>query len=258
MADATIKTTRKLLHKMTEQIEEGKMHSTNMGTLHQLQSSIEARQTEVEKSYKSIAMELSKIDHFREQDLPKFKALQDSFTNAQIQQPTDLTQILKTVDDRISDSIQQLESQLNSRPAAAHVVQMIHDETKFHDLVKRLDDAESAIFEYSQTNHAGPSSPVNEDTISAMVDTRMVSYNARDKNELRNILDTQCQVLEDIETHLRHLDAESDDRVMHLVDSRMQRNAVVDHQHLQQVLNTHQSTLQQTTTDVLTTLQKEK
>jgi hypothetical protein len=64
--------------------------------------------------------------------------------------------------------------------------------------------------------------------------------------------------LEDIETHLRHLDAESDDRVMHLVDSRMQRNAVVDHQHLQQVLNTHQSTLQQTTTGVLTTLQKEK
>jgi hypothetical protein len=27
--------------------------------------------------------------------------------------------------------------------------------------------------------------------------------------------------------------------VMHLIDSRMQHNAVVDHQHLQQVLTTH-------------------
>jgi hypothetical protein len=67
----------------------------------------------------------------------------------------------------------------------------------------------------------------------------MVSYNARDKNELRNILDTQCQVLEDIEARLRHLDAENDEQVMHLIDSRMQHNVVVDHQHLQQVLTTH-------------------
>jgi chromosome segregation ATPase len=169
-ADETITTTRELLREMTEQIEEGKKHSANMGTLDQLQSSIEARQTEVEKLHETIAMELSKIDHFREQDVPKFTALKDSIAKAQIQQPTDLTQIHHIVDEQILTSIQHLESQLDSRPAAAHVVQMIHDETKFHDLAKRLDDAESALFEYSQTNQAGPSPPVNQDTISAMVD----------------------------------------------------------------------------------------
>jgi DNA repair exonuclease SbcCD ATPase subunit len=173
-ADETITTTHELLREMTEQIEEGKKHSANMGTLDQLQSSIEARQTEVEKLHETIAMELSKIDHFREQVVPKFTApctaLKDSIAKAQIQQPTDLTQIHHIVDEQILTSIQHLESQLDSRPAAAHVVQMIHDETKFHDLAKRLDDAESALFEYSQTNQAGPSPPVNQDTISAMVD----------------------------------------------------------------------------------------
>ena len=139
-------------------------------------------------------------------------ALQDSFTTAHSQQPTNRQQILKTIDGKVLDNIQKLETQLDSRPVAAHAVQMIHDETKIHDLVKRLEDAESALFELSrnnQANHTHLSPPVTQVAISAMVDTWMVSYNARDKDELRSILDTQRQVLEDIETRLRHIDAET-------------------------------------------------
>jgi hypothetical protein len=106
---------------------------------------------------------------------------------------------------------------------------MIHDKTRIHDLVQRIDDAEATLFELTQNNQANlthQSPSVTQATILAMVDTRMVSYNARDKDELRNILDTQHHVLEDIETHLRHIDAENDDRVEHLVDERMQCNAM--------------------------------
>jgi hypothetical protein len=57
---------------------------------------------------------------------------------------------------------------------------------------------------------------------------------------------------------LRHLDAENDEQVEHVVDSRMQRNALVDQQHLQQLLASHQTALDQTKTGTLTTIQKEK
>ena len=57
---------------------------------------------------------------------------------------------------------------------------------------------------------------------------------------------------------MRHLDAENDEQVEHVVDSRMQRDALVDQQHLQQLLASHQTTLDQTKTGTLTTIQKEK
>jgi hypothetical protein len=146
---------------MKKQIEEGKRHSANMGTLFQLQSSIESRQTEaeVEHLHDLVTKEMSKLEHFRTVDLPSFRTLHDSFVQAQSKQPTDLQHILQ-VDDRIKKNIWTLESKLESLPAAAHVVQMIHDETKIHDLVKRVDDAERAIFDHAPTTLTGISQDV--------------------------------------------------------------------------------------------------
>jgi hypothetical protein len=131
---------------------------------------------------------------------------------------------------------------------------MIHDETKINELVKRVDDAERAIFD----NPNMASTAISQDIISAMVDTRMVTYNASDKDELRSILANQRRVLEDIESRLRNLDAENDERVENVVDARMQRNAVVDQHQLNLLLSTHQSNLQQTVTDTLAAIGKEK
>jgi hypothetical protein len=241
---------------MKKQIEEGKRHSANMGTLFQLQASIESCQTEVEHLHDLVTKEMSKLEQFCTVDLPSFKTLHDSFAQAQSKQPTDLQHILQTVDDRIKENIRTMESKLESLPAAAHVVQMIHDETKIHDLVKRVDDAERAIFDHAPTPTA--STGISQDAISAMVDTRMVTYNASDKDELRSILANQRRVLEDIELRLRNLDAENDDRIENIVDTRMQRNTIVDQHQLQLLLSTHQSTLQQTVTNSLTAIQKEK
>jgi hypothetical protein len=132
---------------MKEQIEEGKRHSANMGTLFQLQSAIESRQTEVEHLHELVTTKMSKFEQFRTVDLPSFKTLHDSLVQLQSKQPTDLQHILQTVDNRMMENIWTLESKLNSLPAAAHVVQMIHDETKITDLVKRVEDAERAIFD---------------------------------------------------------------------------------------------------------------
>jgi hypothetical protein len=79
----------------------------------------------------------------------------------------------------------------------------------------------------------------------------MVTYNASDKDELHSILANQRRVLEDIESRLRNLDAENDDRIETIIDTRMQRNAIVDHHQLQLLPSTHQSALQQTVTDSL-------
>ena len=106
-----------------------------------------------------------------QRDIPKFKTLHDSFVKTQSQQPTDLQQILKSVNDKVLENIRKLESKLDSLPAAAHVVQMIHDETKIHDLIKQVDDAERALFEYSQTVQPGTSPTISQDVISARVDT---------------------------------------------------------------------------------------
>jgi chromosome segregation ATPase len=192
--DEMITTTKTLLGTMKEQIEVGKQHSTNMGTLHQLQSSIEARQSKVEQLHESIVTELSKIEDFRKMDLPQFKSLHDSFITAQSKQPTDLHTILKAADNKVLENIHKIESQLDKCPAAEHALQMIHDETKINDLIKQMDDTERALFEYGQSLQAD-TPPVSQATVSAMVDARMVTYNTRDKDNLRNILDTQCQVL---------------------------------------------------------------
>jgi arsenate reductase-like glutaredoxin family protein len=90
----------------------------------------------VEHLHDLATKEMSKLEHFCTVDLPSFKTLHDSFVQAQSKQPTDLQHILQTVDDRIKENIRKLESKLESLPAAVHVVQMIHDETKIHDLVR--------------------------------------------------------------------------------------------------------------------------
>jgi hypothetical protein len=202
---------------------------------------------------------MSTLEHFHTVDLPtRFKTLHDSFIQAQSKQPTDIQHILRNVDDRILKNTRKLESKLESLPAAAHVVQMIHDETKIHDLVQRIDDAERAIFEYSQSIQTDTRPTISQDAISAMVNTRMVSYNARDKDELLSILANQRRALEDIESRLRHLDDENDARIEAIIDTRMQRNTIIDQHQPQLLLSTHQSNLQQTSTDTLTTIQTEK